>query len=96
MRRTLSRLGISLWKNTLTVRFIVNLQQMFKKGMIIFMRLTEYRNLPTNEHDKEIWTDESYIHHHLTINYSGPSVSDFVERKHKGRRLVMKAAGSLP
>jgi transposase len=56
--------------------------------------LQEYRKLPANEQYVEIWTDESYIHHHLANNYSWYGVSDFVERKHKGRRLGMKAAGS--
>ncbi len=94
MRRTLSRLGMKWRKNTKKGKSYRESPEIIQKRRDYLYALQEYRNLPANEQYVEIWTDESYIHHHHAFNYSWHEVSDFVERKHKGRRLVILAAGS--
>jgi transposase len=94
MRRTLSRLGMQWRKNTTKGKIYRESEEVVQKRRDYLHALAEYRNLPTNEQYVEIWTDESYIHHHHAFNYSWYGVSDFTDRKHKGRRLVILAAGS--
>lgn len=94
MRRTLSRLGMKWRKNTKKGKIYRESEEVVQKRRNYLYALQEYRNLPINEQYVEIWTDESYIHHHHAFSYSWHDVSDFIERKHKGRRLVILAAGS--
>ncbi len=94
MRRTLSRLGMKWRKSIKKGKIYRESPETIQKRRDYLYALQEYRNLPANEQYVEIWTDESYIHHHHAFNYSWHGASDFVERKHKGRRLVILAAGS--
>jgi transposase len=94
MQRTLVRMGME-WRET-KKRGIIYRESadVIEKRRNYLCKLKEYRCLPDKEKHLEIWTDESYIHHHHCFNYSWYGVSDFVKRQHKGRRLVILAAGS--
>lgn len=94
MQRTLIRLGME-WRETKKKGIIYRESpDIIRKRRSYLYQLKEYRCLPDKEKYLEIWTDESYIHHHHSFNYSWYGISDFVKRQHKGRRLVILAAGS--
>lgn len=94
MQRTLIRLGIE-WRETKKKGIVYRESpDIIQKRRKYLCELNEYRSLPDTKKYLEIWTDESYIHHHHSFNYSWYGISDFVKRQHKGRRLVIIAAGS--
>ena len=94
MQRTLTRLGMAWRKSQTKGNIYRESSEVIQKRRKYLHTLFEYRNLPPSKQYLEIWTDESYIHHHHAFNYSWYGAEDFVGRKHKGRRLVILAAGS--
>ncbi len=94
MQRTLSRLGLEWCKANKQGRIYREAPDVVQKRQTYLYQLQQYRALPRHQRYREIWTDESYIHHHHSFPYSWYSATDVVGRRHKGRRLVILDAGS--
>ena len=94
MQRTLSRLGLEWCKANTQGKIYREAPEVVRKRRTYLYQLQQYRALPRHRRHLEIWTDESYIHHHHSFPYSWYDATDVVGRRHKGRRLVILDAGS--